>query len=301
MMNYLNKVKYSNKILITGSRGQLGSTLIHHEEARSFEMIALSHRELDISNPSSIHHAITTYHPNLLINTAAYTQVDQAEKEKNLATQTNDHGVRHLAAACKKFKIPLLHFSTDYIFDGLKSSPYSEEDAVNPLNVYGQTKYAGECAIREEWEQHLILRISGVFSEYGSNFLKTILHLSTEKKSFSVVADQITCPTYTKDIADAIFTILKQKLIWGTYHYCSTPPLSWYEFANAILHEAKQYQDFLVEEIETTSKEKYKTLASRPPYSAFNCDKIKKTFGVGQASSQKAIKQVLAQLYEKKL
>jgi dTDP-4-dehydrorhamnose reductase len=274
-------INYSlNKLLITGSHGQLASALRHHARANQYVMAHCSRKEMDITNLSSIAHAITYFRPDIIINTAAYTAVDKAEQETQQALHTNYEGAKNLAQLCTQMNIPLIHISTDYVFSGTQATPYHENNPVKPINFYGKSKWLGEQAIRKYCTQHIILRTSGVFSEYRDNFLKTILRLAREKKELRIIADQITCPTYAGDIASVILSIIKQPLIWGTYHYCSNKPVSWHKFAIAILEEAKKYQLVPAVDIQAILAIEYPTVAQRPAYSVLNCSKISNTFNI---------------------
>jgi len=281
---------YLRNILITGSDGQLGNALRAHAGASDFHITACNRDNMNITDMDSIHKAITQFAPDVIINTAAYTAVDKAEKEINQALSVNHLGTQYLAQACAKHKIPLIHVSTDYVFDGTKTSPYLEEDAVNPVNLYGESKYLGEQAVREYCEQYIILRVSGVFSEYGHNFAKTILRLASERTELNIVADQFTCPTYAGNIASVIYSLIKQPLISGIYHYCDNPPVSWHEFATAIIQQAKEQRTLLVEKINAITTAEYPTLAKRPVYSVLDCNKIKRDYGITQAEWLNAIK-----------
>ncbi len=287
------------RIVLTGANGQIGTSLHHHPRATAFHLMTYSHAELDITDFSSVENALTKLAPDVVINVAAYTAVDKAEQERELAMRANQLGAKHLAIACKHNQIPLIHLSTDYIFDGTTPSPYQENDKANPINVYGESKWLGEQAVREHCEQHVILRVSGVFSEYGNNFVKSILRLAKEKKELRVVADQVTCPTYAGDIASALFSIVQQTPHFGTYHYCNASPVSWHQFATAIIHTAKQYQPLLVEEVKAITTADFPTLATRPAYSVLNCEKIEKDFGIKQAKWDDALTTVIPQLLKR--
>lgn len=286
----------SHNILITGGNGQVAQALAHHPMADSFHVTACSHQELDITEPASIVRAINHYHPDVIINTAAYTAVDKAESEPDAAMQINHLGTHHLAAACKKHNIFLIHLSTDYVFDGTQLTPYSEEDAAHPINLYGQSKWQGEQAVREQLENHLILRVSGVFSEYGNNFLKTMLRLARENTIMRVVSDQLTCPTYAGDIAEAVYSSITIKPASGTYHFCSAEPVSWHDFAAAIINEAKTHEALRIEQIQAITTADYPTAAKRPAFSVLNCDKWKKATGMRQPDWQHAIRLCLERL-----
>ncbi|MBX3709311.1 MAG: dTDP-4-dehydrorhamnose reductase [Gammaproteobacteria bacterium] len=288
---------YSPKILLTGGNGQLGLALSHHHLAKEFHVISCTKENLDITKPESIKNAITSFAPDIVINTAAYTAVDQAEKEPEHVMLVNHIGAHHLAVACNQYRVPLIHISTDYIFDGKKTQPYLEDDIPSPINLYGKSKWLGEQAVREQCKQHIILRVSGIFSEHGKNFLKTILRLIEEKNELRVIAEQITCPTYAGHIANLIYSIAKQPLQWGTYHYCDRDPVSWHQFAMAIFNEAKKYQVLQASSIKAVTVTEYPTLATRPMFSTLNCEKIENAYGIKQATWIEAMKNIIEDYY----
>ena len=289
---------YLPKILITGGNGQLAHALDQQIFAENFELFLCSRDEMDITDMSSVTQAIEQFSPDIIINTAAYTAVDKAEQETEIALKVNHFGAKNVAIACQNKMIPLIHISTDYVFDGQKKTPYLENDAVNPINLYGKSKWLGEESVRENCEQHIILRVSGVFSEYGNNFFKTILRLAQERKSLRIVADQITCPTDASDIARVIFILATQKNKWGTYHFCSNQPISWHQFAVNIVNAARKYSALNVEEITAIPTSDYPTPAKRPPYSVLNCDKIKTSFAITPMPLDASIARVAAALLQ---
>jgi dTDP-4-dehydrorhamnose reductase len=290
MKNYLPRV------LITGGSGQLGHALQHHAAALEFHVTACSHAELDITDITSINKAITHYSPDIIINAAAYTAVDKAEQDREACMRINHRGAEYIAQACAKYKIPLIHLSTDYVFDGTKTSPYREDDTANPVNFYGTSKWLGEQSVRAYCDHHIILRVSGIFSEYGNNFMKTMLRLAREKNELRVVADQITCPTYAGHIAGVIFSIIKQPARQGTYHYCDASPASWHEFAQAIINVSRQHQELRVETVKAIPATDYPTPARRPAYSVLDCSKIENDFGIKQAEWMQAVESTAAML-----
>lgn len=267
------------KLLITGASGQMGHALLHHEDHRFFNCIPCSHQDLDITNPSSIRYAFEKYSPDMVINTAAYTAVDKAESEQDAANATNHLGTLYLAQQCNEADLPLIHLSTDYVFNGSQTIPYKESDMTQPINVYGTSKLLGEEAIRKYHAKHIILRVSGIFSAYGANFYNTMQRLEHAKKTIRVVADQFTCPTYAGDIAHAILSIARQPQHYGTYHFCSTPATSWHHFAEMILQR----------ELTAINTAEYPTAAKRPAYSVLDCQKIYDTYGIQQPSWKHAI------------
>lgn len=284
-----------NNILITGGHGQLANAIKKHSRARGYLLMPCSSQELDITRVDSIENAIKTLRPAVIINTAAYTAVDKAEQERDQAARVNQLGAQHLAKACEKNQIHLIHLSTDYVFDGESNAPYREDDQTNPINFYGKSKWLGEQAIREHSDNYCILRVSGVFSEFGHNFLKTILRLAREKTELRIVADQTTCPTYAGDIAGAIFELL-EKPLKGTYHFCSGKPITWHAFGSSIIAAAKHRYSLAVQSIIPITTSQYKTPAERPRHSVLDCAKFQNEIGVTQPSWENGILNALAGL-----
>jgi dTDP-4-dehydrorhamnose reductase len=287
---------YLPRVLVTGGHGQIASSLCNHPLAAGFIMKFCSHEEFDITQPALIQHVITAFVPDIIINTAAYTAVDKAEEEASAADRANHIGAGHLALACQKNQIKLLHLSTDYVFNGDKIGKYLEDDDADPINIYGKTKWLGEQAVRSNCQNHVILRVSGVFSEHGNNFLRTILKLARERSTLRVVSDQITCPTYAGDIAKAILTICRTPTQQGTFHFCSADAVSWCDFAQAIVDEALQFEKLLINEIVPISSSEYKTAAKRPKNAVLDCSKIASVFNIRQPSWREAISQIFAKL-----
>lgn len=291
---------YSPSVLVTGGTGQLATAIANHELAKQFNLHVCGHDEVDITSPSSINQAIAKYMPDVIINCAAYTAVDKAEEEVSKADRVNHIGAGHLSLICHKNQIKLIHVSTDYIFDGKKSGDYTEEDISNPINMYGKTKWLGEQAIRENCKNHVILRVSSVFSEYGHNFLRTIVKAAHEKPVLRVVSDQCMCPTYAGHIAGALLTIAAKPAEKGTFHYCSSEPISWHGFAAAIITEAKKHGTVLTDEVRAIPSSEFPTNAKRPQQSVFDCSKIKKVYNIDQPSWREAIKLIVPKLIQEK-
>jgi dTDP-4-dehydrorhamnose reductase len=222
--------------------------------------------------------------PSIVINTAAYTAVDKAESEPAIAFAANRDGVKNLAQACQQHHIPLLHLSTDYVFDGSKTTPYTEEDLANPINVYGQSKWEGEQLLRAHCEQHIILRVSWVFGAHGNNFVKTMLRLGSEREELKIVADQIGCPTPAAAIAKTLLEIAKQiiagKTAWGTYHYCGDKPTNWHELAKTIFELAKNKIPLRIQQVIPITTAEYPTPAKRPQNSVLNTTKCREAFKI---------------------
>jgi len=227
------------KILITGINGQVGSALVRQVKAQGHEFVALSREQWDMAqSPERGEELVLEAKPDLVINPAAYTNVDGAEDDEATALKVNADAPRALAKACKQLDIPLFHVSTDYVFDGTKEGPYVETDQTNPINAYGRTKLAGELAVQEETEKHIILRTSWVFSKDGNNFVNTILRLAKERDELKVVNDQFGGPTSAECIAEVLLQLATEhKEHWGFYHYAGQPFVSWYEFAKKIVKQ----------------------------------------------------------------
>jgi len=284
------------KILITGGNGQLAYDLKIKLEDNNIDFISVSHQELNIVQQKQVFEAIKKYNPSFVINTAAYTQVDKAEQEIESAFAVNCEGVKNLAEACENFHVPLLHLSTDYIFDGNKSTPYLETDMATPINTYGKSKLAGENAIIKYCEKKIILRVSGIYGVHGNNFVKTILRLAKEKEILTIVEDQITCQTSTSLIADTIVFLLKNPS-WGVYHFCSDKPLSWYEFALLLMDKAKKFEKFKLKTIQPIKSKEYAAPALRPLNSVLNCKKILSQFNIIQPNLEAGLTDVINKLY----
>ncbi len=270
-------------ILLFGAGGQLGQELIQYAARQRAPLYGLSREEADISEPGRVAAAIGQYSPRLVLNAAAYTNVDGAESDPEAAFLANARGAENVALACRAANIPLVHFSTDYVFDGSKQGAYAEDDPTAPLSVYGCSKLAGEDAIRATHPLHLILRTAWLYGIFGRNFLKTMVRLSTERDEIRVVADQRGNPTSTAQIAKAIFSILPRLLEpncpWGTYHLAASGAASWFDFADRIIAAQAKYtgQRPLVTPISTGE---YPTTATRPKNAILDCSRFAERFGV---------------------
>lgn len=257
------------KILVTGAYGQLGRALCAHNGSR-YEIIGFDSRALDICNPKAIDEKLREVQPDFVFNAAAYTAVDQAEDDVDRAYEINATAVGHLASACREYGVKLVHFSTDYVFDGMKSSPYLVDDQINPQSVYGASKLAGEKLAADD---ALIIRTSWVYDAEGKNFVTTILRLLKERERLTIIGDQIGSPTSTESLATASLA-LAAKGAKGVYHITDEGVASWYDFAHAIQEEALSL-GLLQEErqILPITTAEYPTRAKRPAYSVL--DKLK--------------------------
>lgn len=281
------------KVLITGKNGQVGSCLVSQlTDIPSIDFLALGREELDITNADQVNEVVNKYQPTVIINAAAYTAVDKAESEVELANAINNIGPKNLAKAASSVNAVILHISTDYVFAGNKHGLYTENDEVNPQGVYGQTKLAGEQSVAQECAEHIILRTAWVFSEYGNNFVKTMLRLAQTRDTLGVVGDQYGGPTYAGDIANALINIAQQLQQgddkFGVYNYSGYPHVSWQEFATEIFAKALSQQ--VIETpitVNAISTSEYPTPAKRPANSKLDCSKITTNFSV-QPSDWKA-------------
>ena len=290
-------------VLVTGANGQLGQSIqFIAGNYPDIQFIFCSSSDLDITNKDNCEKVFSQSKPDFCINAAAYTAVDKAETETEKAHLINAVGAQNLAKVCKNFGTTLLHISTDFVFDGNKSIPYAEEDATNPQSVYGQTKLDGEKAIREVLDNYFIIRTSWVYSQFGNNFMKTILRLAKERTSLGIVSDQIGTPTNAVDLAEAILKIVESqksktkkettnaqhptpKTQFGVYHFSNEGECSWYEFAKKIVETNNINID--LQPIPTTS---YPTPAQRPKYSVLDKSKIKIVFGIEIKSWEESLR-----------
>lgn len=290
------------KVLLTGAKGQIGSEIGSEvaslSQNRDIDVSAFSREQLDITDKSAIAQVIQSISPDVLINAAAYTAVDRAEEEQDAAFAVNCRGVENLAEICNESAIPVIHLSTDYIFDGKKEGAYMEDDSPSPLSVYGESKWQGEQALRRILIEHIILRVSWIFGTQGNNFVKTMLRVGKDKKSIDVIADKIGCPTPAKDVAETLLTIVRhiagrKENVWGTYHYCGSSAVSWYDFAKAIFMCAKERYDFNSIKLNPIHINDYPFVATRPVNSALDCHRIQEVFGIEPVLWQKGLDLVI--------
>ncbi|HLY70729.1 MAG TPA: dTDP-4-dehydrorhamnose reductase [Puia sp.] len=274
------------KIVITGANGQLGQELrAASQNYAQFEFVFLTKDDLEISDDVSLEKVFSTTAPSFCINCAAYTGVDKAEIEKEKAFLINAEAVGTLAKACKKSNTKLIHISTDYVFDGNSSTPLTEEDGVSPINVYGGSKLKGEQLAFTHNEQTIVIRTSWVYSEFGNNFVKTMIRLMNEKESINVINDQIGSPTYAADLADTILQIISsEKFIPGIYNYSNEGRISWYDFATAIKELVNSSCN-----INPIPTSQYPTPAKRPHFSLLDKRKIKDTYHVAIADWKESL------------
>jgi len=290
------------KILVIGSNGQLGWELVRQSKQYGFETLGVDQPQLDITDPIQVEKFITNYHPALVINPAAYTQVDGAETEPDIAFSVNRDGAGNVAKACHLVRVPLFHISTDFVFNGDKVSPYNESDPVSPVNIYGRSKAEGEDVVRAQLTEHVIIRTAWLYGVHGNNFVKTMLNLGMKNKVIRVVADQYGSPTSASDLAEALWKITTRlltdgKKAWGTYHYAGYGVTTWHQFSETIFEYAKQYQTFKIEHIDPITSTQFGSPAKRPRYSALDCSHIEKILGIKSKPWQESLARIINRLY----
>ena len=287
------------KVLLLGAGGQVGRELCRHFWPADTSLVAFDRSGLDITRREVVFATIARERPEIVINAAAYTAVDRAESEPDAAWAANCAGPAHIAAACRNSGIPLIHISTDYVFDGAKSDPYQEDDPVNPLGVYGGSKEAGERAVREALHEHVILRTAWVYSAHGHNFVKTMLRLAGERPVLRVVADQTGSPTGAADLAGAIALIVGRMqdgdAAWGTYHFAGAGSVTWHGFAEAIFELAARWRS-PPPRVEPITTADYPTPARRPANSVLDCSRIATAFGIEPRPWRAALAEVIEEL-----
>lgn len=284
------------RVLVTGGTGQVGGALARAEVPDGIDLVVVGRDRLDLAEVGTIEGALDAIQPDMVVNPAAYTAVDKAEADKELAFAVNRDGPTKLAEACAERKVGLIHVSTDYVFDGTGSRPYKPDDPVAPLGVYGASKEAGERGIRERLEDHLILRTAWVYAARGNNFMNTMLRVGADRDELRVVADQIGTPTPASDIAAAILSLLQARVagnvVTGTHHYTASGETSWHGFADAIF-EAAEKSWGRRPSVEAITTADYPTPAARPAYSVLDCSALLAKAPVVQRNWKDALNSVL--------
>ena len=300
------------KILVIGATGQVGSELRSATNSQEFQgghrprVIFCDRKDLDLTRLHTIGEYLNLVAPTIIVNASAFTAVDQAESQSDLAYLVNEAAVREMARFCRKSRCCLIHISTDYVFDGWSDRPYVESDEVCPAGVYGKSKLAGEIAIREILDEHIILRTSWVFGTQGSNFVKTMLRLARTRSELGVVGDQYGAPTSAKGIAKVISNVASTMSAarsgdkrWGIYHYSGQPFVSWAEFANEIFAQALGLGLIgNVPRVNPILTSEYPTSAVRPANSRLDCSKLQSVFGVEPDDWKSSLGLVLDELKE---
>ena len=277
-------------LLVTGSSGQLGQCLKQLLlSATDISCYFATREDLDITNSDELQQFFSDHNFDYCINTAAYTNVEKAESEQKEAFLINAEGAYSLAKACKKHNVVLLHISTDYVFDGMAKTPYQEQDPTNPLNVYGASKLKGEQHIVDTWKKHFIIRTSWLYSQYGQNFLNSMLQFAKQKKALTITTQQKGTPTNANDLAQMLVTIIKTgNARYGVYHFSNQGEATWYDFAKAIFKATGE-----IDTVNLAKTEHYATFAKRPSYSVLNCNKLKDTLGITYRNWEDSLKQII--------
>jgi len=281
------------KTLVTGSAGMLAKDLIPCLLKMSHEVLAPPEDELDITNLGVVKHAVDEFAPDLIINCAAYTNVDEAEKQEHQALMVNGLGVQNLCILCQEHDIPLVHFSTDYVFDGTKPSPYTIYDETNPINAYGRSKLLGEKYILWLLSKFYLFRTSWLFGLHGKNFIETMLEIGQRQKQVSVVTDQKGCPTWTRHLAEVTVALIETGR-YGIYHVTNSEPTTWFDFTKEIFRLAG-----LSTEVLPVTSEQFPRPAKRPSNSVLDPFPLKEVVGRGMPSWKVALKEYLSQRKEK--
>lgn len=296
------------RLLLVGANGQLGWEIQRQSKLEGISVVEKDLPEFDMTDHSEVDNVVETNDVDIVINAAAYTAVDNAEKEPDIAYAVNREAPGYLAEACSTKRIPLIHISTDYVFDGKSSvakEGYKESDTVSPIGIYGKSKVEGECRVREVLTSHIIIRTAWLYGVHGQNFVKTMLRLGKERERLRVVADQYGCPTYAADLASALLIICRKiqdgnPISWGTFHYCGKGETSWHGLAEEIFSVAAKYDAFKVQDIQPITTTDYPTPAKRPPRSALNCTKIKECFDIEILPWRERLNQMISSLYKSK-
>lgn len=287
------------KIVVTGSKGQVGSSLVKQlSQMLDVEFLAVDRKQLDITDSSAVAKLVNEFKPDVIINAAAHTAVDKAEQEIDLSYAINRDGPQYLAEAANQVDAVILHISTDYVFAGDKQGAYTETDGVAPQGIYGQSKLAGELAVAAACPKHIILRTSWVFGENGNNFVNTMLRLGMTRDALNIVGDQFGGPTYAGDIANALIQIAKRivqgnAIEFGVYHFSGLPHVSWYEFAEYIFNTALNQGVINRKPVLTNiTTEQYPTPAKRPKNSRLSTIKINNAFSIEASDWKLALKKI---------
>lgn len=294
------------KVLVLGSQGQLGKCINDQLSSEYFEVIYTSRKQIDIGNLLETKKQIIALNPDVVINAAGFTAVDKAEQKQEHAMLINSTAVANIAEVCQKVDCFLIHISTDYVFDGLSLAAYKEDDHANPIGVYGKTKLQGEIAVCSSGCKYIIIRTAWVFSEYGNNFLKTMLNLALNQNELRVVNDQFGCPTYAQDIAKAIVKIIKniksKKTASCLYHFSGNICISWAKFSDVIIQEAIKFNILKNKpKIIGITSDLFPSTAKRPPRTEINSKKIKQTFGIESPDYVIGIRSSLNAIIKKKI
>lgn len=287
------------RLLILGANGQLGRELTRAAQKASFDPTPLGRSQVDITDSDALQSAIGSGF-DLVLNAAAYTAVERAEEEAEEAFRINSEGARQVAGACALVSVPMVHFSTDYVFDGAVSEPYTEVHQPNPLGVYGKSKRAGEIAVQRVLPQHIILRTSWVYAAHGHNFVRTMLALSEKQGRLEIVDDQTGCPTSARDLAEAVIALApllrEERVPWGIYHCAGKGMTSWYGFAKETFRLRQEMSGLEPPILTPVPSSRYPTKCPRPKNSALDCSLLSRRTGIELRPWQLALRQVMVEL-----
>jgi len=288
------------QVLIFGGDGQVGREFRRLDGHNGHKVVALARGDADVTRPDEVTNAVRGCAPDVVVNAAAYTAVDRAERERDQAYLVNRDGARNIARTCAAQSLPVVQISTDYVFDGRKTCAYVEDDPVAPLGVYGESKEAGERAVRDSLARHVIIRTSWVFSAHGHNFVNTMLRLAGEREELAVVGDQVGCPTPAADLAAAVLNCLTSLSDgrWGTYHFCGAGRTTWYGFAKEIFDLRRRGTDLPGPRLRAISTAEYPLPAPRPANSELDCSRFAAAFGISPQHWSHGLAQVLGELLE---
>lgn len=294
----------SFKILVFGGDGMLGTEVVESLKAAGYAVHPLLWPGIDITKPESVRSVFAEHSkPGLVINCSAYTAVDKAESEPDVAFAVNRDGVARISDACLAAGTPLIHISTDYVFDGLSNIPYTEEDPAGPAGVYAASKWEGEEAVRSRLAEHLIIRTAWMYGVGGMNFVKTILKLARERRELTIIDDQFGCPTWSRDLAACITQMVSRirtsrgGVPWGTYHFCGKGVTTWYGFTRKIVEHARRKESLKVAEVKPIPTTAYPLPAPRPAWSVLDCAKIGKAFGISPPPWEESLALMLEELW----
>ncbi|NVK20915.1 MAG: dTDP-4-dehydrorhamnose reductase [Kangiellaceae bacterium] len=290
-------------VLVSGANGQLGLCLKDILDNKSVTAVYLGRHELDVTDKVACLKAIQHSNIDIWINCSAYTNVDLAEQEIEQAEKVNHFAVKNIAETCNEFNIPLIHISTDYVYDGTATIPYKEDSKTSPQSVYGRTKLLGELSIKSLLSKFIIIRTSWLYSEYNKNFVKTMLQLAKNKQELSVVNDQVGSPTYARDLAETIYEVALKLVssdandnsLSGVYHYANQGKCSWFDFSVQIFQEAQRLRILKnIPDVTPVTSEQFKTLAKRPLYSVLDSTKIVNQFKLENRTWHEALVDMLS-------
>ncbi len=279
------------KVLLTGAKGMLAGAFLKMAP-QNWNLLPVDIDDLDITDVDSVEKIVSSFKPEFIINCAAFTQVDVCEEKKDHAFLVNGAGPGYLAQAARNAEAFMIHFSTDYVFDGFSKAPYLEEDPIHPVNVYGESKWEGECQIRKQIGQHLILRTQWLYGDGGNHFVKTVLRLADKNPVLKMVHDQVGSPTWTEDLCRATLALLEKNAV-GTFHLANRGYCSWFTFASKIVQEAGLSVDLV-----PCSSEDFPRAARRPAYSVLSTEKAEKILGESLPSWEAGLKQFISETQE---